>query len=36
MIKDTLYAKYISQRSGHEILENEEKLVLVMDFCEGG
>lgn len=20
----------------HEILENEEKLVLVMDFCEGG
>lgn len=28
MIKDTLYAKYISQRSGHEILENEHGFVI--------
>ncbi len=28
MIKDTLYAKYISQRAGHEILENEHGFVI--------
>lgn len=28
MIKNTLYAKYISQRAGHEILENEHGFVI--------
>lgn len=28
MIKDTLYAKYISQRAGYEILENEHGFVI--------